>query len=672
MPVLCGETAGAAFRRRAVVWASLLVACGSASPSAAQVTLTEGTNISADVSAVDGRLAMNLLGSIWLVPSAGGLADKIVDNLEPATSPRWSPDGRFILYQAGSPLGTQLRMYDTTTRTSADVGSREFSRDADWHPDGRRLVLSSQSGPDGFDIREWHLATGLGWRLTHHPGDETWPAWSADGLDLAYIHELNGEWRLVLRRRGRSEQTVLRSAEPLAAPSWRPDGSLLTFFRRQGETWSMDIAILSDPPIVRTLAGGEDFFMSPVSWFDRQLFYYTADGTIKERRFNDQRSRPLTFRAEVGAPAPRPAIPATPRRIEIDNPPRQRLVVRARRLFDGDSPGYREAVDVIIADGRIEAVRPRAVIDDDAILLDLGEATILPGFIDVYADLPPGDERVIGSRLLSFGVTTIVADRVPDSFRHDLWNSPETPGPRLLRARPVTDDEVDRKDTALATLPASGVTTGDARELIRRWQSRGVPVLAESPAAGLLIGADLLLGAEHSSPSPAGRRYADLGVAASHGDTTMVSTLAAADTPGLASLLASRQAGLLAVTAGSLRPFSAGEDLRDATSSVVVGSKSNGLPAGLALHAELRALAAAGLDGDRVLEAVGANAAAALGYSRDLGRIVPGAVADLVIVAGDPRQQVAAALDIVAVVHDGRFYSLVRLLEQAGAPRDVE
>jgi hypothetical protein len=224
---------------------------------------------------------------------------------------------------------------------------------------------------------------------------------------------------------------------------------------------------------------------------------------------------------------------------------------------------------------------------------------------------------------------------------------------------------------ALVTLPSAGISAAGADDPVKRWQARGVPVLAESWIAGLAVGAELLLGAQTMPSSPLGRRYGDLAAVASNGSLTLVSGLADADTPGLADLLQSRQANLLPVD-GDLRPYAADVALAGASSTVVVGSKPNGLPAGMALHAELRALEASGLEGDRVLQAAGANAARVLGFGETLGRIAPGAVADLVVVAGDPRSRVADALDIVAVVRSGHFYSLVRLLERAGEAPDVE
>jgi imidazolonepropionase-like amidohydrolase len=200
---------------------------------------------------------------------------------------------------------------------------------------------------------------------------------------------------------------------------------------------------------------------------------------------------------------------------------------------------------------------------------------------------------------------------------------------------------------------------------VRDWQQRGIAVLAESLRVGVRLGADLFLGAETWPVSPLGRQYRDIQIALASGPITLVSGLADAGTPGLAALLGARQTELIGHRINPERRYSALPDLAAARSKVVVGSRPDGLPAGLALHAELRALAAAGLNGDQVLWAVGRTAAEALGLDGQIGRIAEGSLADLVLVTGDPRKCVADALNIVAVVRNGRFYSLVSLLERA-------
>jgi imidazolonepropionase-like amidohydrolase len=86
----------------------------------------------------------------------------------------------------------------------------------------------------------------------------------------------------------------------------------------------------------------------------------------------------------------------------------------------------------------------------------------------------------------------------------------------------------------------------------------------------------------------------------------------------------------------------------------------------------MRALAAAGMSGDEVLRATSGNPASVLGLEDQIGRIAEGALADMVLVSGDPLARVADAINIVAVVRNGRFYSLVNLLEKASEGSHVE
>ncbi len=651
----------------------ILVAGLGANPLYGQVFVAQGTNISADIAA-DGAIAMDLLGNIWIVPAGGGQAALLVDSLVPSSRPRWSPDGQKILYQSTTAQGDFLRLLDIRSAQTSALSTSEFpDQFATWHPDGERVVFSSARHTSGLDIWETDAETGLSWRLTDTPGDETEPSWSASGRHLIYLHHHDDRWSIMLRRFAKADEVLLESDRPISSLSWRPDGSLLTYLQQHDEQLTLNMLILSEPPLVRQIGANEDFFRFPISWQDRQNFIYTADGVIKSRPFNSRRTKKVPFRAEVGRPASRAPRTGVQRRLAVISPAEDKIVVRGRRLFDGAIPQYRESLDIVIDGGIITSVEPRRD-HDDAVVLDLGNVTVLPGFIDAYSGMLPGPQAAVGAQLLAYGVTTIITDANHGDLDRLLWESEATPGPRLLFAGSAADDITTAAESGivLATLPPGGSTDSGQQQTVRLWQQQGTPVLVESWSIGLSLGADLLLGAGVLPSSPRGIRYQDIQIAVGTGPITLISGLADAGTPGLEGLFRSRQAQQFGHSGLLTRRYSAIPQLANRSSSVVLGSKPNGLPAGLALHAELRALAASGLRGDQVLRASGINAARVFGFDLQIGRITPGALADLVVVAGDPLGDVADALKIVAIVRNGRFYSLVRLLEYAANSTSVE
>jgi imidazolonepropionase-like amidohydrolase len=65
----------------------------------------------------------------------------------------------------------------------------------------------------------------------------------------------------------------------------------------------------------------------------------------------------------------------------------QPVVLRAARLFDGKSANLQQPGVVVVTGSRIEAVGPQSVIPPNAVVLDLGDATLLPGFMDAHTHL---------------------------------------------------------------------------------------------------------------------------------------------------------------------------------------------------------------------------------------------------------------------------------------------
>src|SRR6201987_2680321 len=63
------------------------------------------------------------------------------------------------------------------------------------------------------------------------------------------------------------------------------------------------------------------------------------------------------------------------------------IVLKAAHLFDSVSGTLTEGAVVLVQGDKIQAVGPAAPLPPDAQVIDLGDATLLPGFIDAHVHL---------------------------------------------------------------------------------------------------------------------------------------------------------------------------------------------------------------------------------------------------------------------------------------------
>lgn len=545
------------------------------SPAVAAETITRADNLSVAVAA-DGRVAMDLLGDIWVVPAGGGHAKPVTEGLLSVRRPRWSPDASNIVYQSTVGRDQGIWLYSFATEQSRKISrGNVFDMHPAWHPGSDRIVYASDTSGAGFDLWEVDLPSELHWRISDQPGDETDPAWSSNGRDLVYVHRHREQWSLVLRRHGLPEEILVSGTDRLAAPAWRPDGSLITYLRKSAGETAIDMVILSQPRLVRSYAKGEDFVLAPLNWLDRHRLVYTAGGEIRQRLFNAWTSSPLSFRATPRAIQPIAASSNKRRQLQRIEEPAGRVIVRASRLYDGLGGSYQSDVDIIIDGGRITALEPhrdRA----DAIVINMGDLTVVPGYIDTLADLAAGFDKFgdnLGPLLLLSGVTTVVADHADSKRLHRLWSGKATPGPRLLRA---TDWRVPRV-TSLAD-----ATTPGLEGLLQTRQARLLAMsttirrrFAEPPGfAAVASGA--VLGSRDNGLAPGIALHAEFLALAAAG-LSPERILRAAGVNAAAALRVDLQLGRIAVGATADLLFVDGDPLADVAEAIrIVAVVRNG------------------------------------------------------------------------------------------------
>src|SRR3984957_12967251 len=140
-------------------------ALGQPSPPQHQtIAVHEGTSMQVSVSPDGKMLAMDLQGSIWVLPVAGGTARRVTDIFNDAREPQWAPDSKSIVFSGYRDGGYDL------WEVGADGGNQHMltegtfdDREPIFSHDGSRIAFSSDRvDPLGSDNNIWVLYTSNG------------------------------------------------------------------------------------------------------------------------------------------------------------------------------------------------------------------------------------------------------------------------------------------------------------------------------------------------------------------------------------------------------------------------------------------------------------------------------------------------------------------------------
>ncbi|MFQ5690621.1 MAG: amidohydrolase family protein [Gemmatimonadota bacterium] len=311
------------YRISRLVTLGLAVGIGAGSALAqdrhVDVTLTEGTNMAAALSPDGQTLALDLIGRIWILPAAGGVATPITDVYGDARQPAWSPDGTRIAFQSYRDGNWHIW---SVAADGADLRQHTFGpyddREPDWSHDGARIAFSSDR-EGNYDVWAVAIEDGTLQRLTTDPADEWGPSFAPGDSSVAFASTRDGRSGVWIRK-GDGAERRLASFQGLGfAPSWSPDGARLTFNLLDTHGSRLRLVNVGDGEI-RDLSGpDQDVFPFRTAWLSESEFLYTADGNI--------------LRGRVDRPAPTGRV-VFQARVTFT----RQAYVRARRDFESTDP----------------------------------------------------------------------------------------------------------------------------------------------------------------------------------------------------------------------------------------------------------------------------------------------------------------------------------------------
>jgi hypothetical protein len=561
-----------------------------------------------------------------VIDVATGNVTKVHDTLPQPGGPTWSPDGKRLAIAGIAPYSERFREGTNQVLTMSASGPG----DDRWYTPVPMLAIDSRGGCG--------------------------PVWSPDGTKMAAIYEgVLAVWPV--------------------APSGEPLGPIrrITTESANSPSWQGD---------------------------SKHILYLNYDKLkIVDVETGETRDVPMDLKYTVDVP-------------------KTRLVVHVSRLVDGKSQTARNDVDITVEGNRIRSVDAHEESRHaNATVVDGSNLTAMPGLIEFHSHLQPDFGEAQGRAFLAYGITGV---RSPGGIPYEAAEEREAsdaglrPGPRVYTTGHLMEYgrvyykmgiaisspahlelELQRGKALLYDLFKSYVRMTDLQQnrIVQFGHSIGIPTSGHEIYPAAFEGMD---GSEHTSGTS--RRGYSMKIATLQRSYSDVATIFGkagmvwcpmVDNEGGNRLFAMdpsrRQDPRFALYPGWMQrqvaapgggPGGGGgggggnapasgmsgtlrmvADLHKAGAKVVTGTDG---PNGFYLHGELMAYTMAGLSNYDAIRAGTVTPAEALNI--DAGSIEAGKLADIVLVDGNPLEDITSTLKVKTTIMNGRVYRLEDLL----------
>ncbi|WP_411768578.1 amidohydrolase family protein [Winogradskyella sp. A3E31] len=229
-----------------------------------QFTTDKGTWISVDVSPDGKTIMFDMMGDLYTIPISGGTATRVTEGMPYDVHPRYSPDGKSIVFISDKSGSDNVWTMDLETKeqTQLTKDKNKYHVSADWSPDGQYIVgtrgrrnikpfIVHKDGGSGADI----LKEPKGRKLID-------PAFSADGNHI-YFSTRNGAWNynaqlpqyqiMSYDREDGDTQTITSRYGSAFTPTFSNDGKYMVYGSRFEEHTGL---------VLRNLENGDERWLA--------------------------------------------------------------------------------------------------------------------------------------------------------------------------------------------------------------------------------------------------------------------------------------------------------------------------------------------------------------------------------------------------------------------------